>query len=433
MALPAHSTCDVYSSASVTRTPTRTQSATRTASATRSVTRSLASRSRSATVSVTPSPSRYWYLHPKSDDNVGLMAGAFASLLPLAILFSIVILYHCLGEAELGERCACCTCCVSRRSLKRQPRGTAKSVETAPTGGGVSRVDNPLHGDHAAAGARAALGLLPSHPRASPGSAWCGSALARGICSGRQKLGLCLNLSVLVFVVVIATCSGMGVGWYVSIVLLIFSYGFYLYDCYHDVTTKLLRNVITSTSAEQYLRQLQGNRITISNSVVCYHNHVEKSVSHYRDSSGNMRRVETTTITKVVTHRATSEWTYDECADVSEGIPYMEGLVLLSLSSAWRGSDSATTASYQQHVDAFKARHQSCDKLREYTNNAVVPGLLPQSLVFAVPHGGKPVLLSTPVYWAFSLLGLSYLYRVWLLGYCDEVAYTITKSVRRNH
>ncbi|CAJ1946103.1 unnamed protein product, partial [Cylindrotheca closterium] len=173
-------------------------------------------------------------------------------------------------------------------------------------------------------------------------------------------------------------------------------------------------------------------------------------------SSGSSKRVRTET-EKIVTHRASGEYSFDRCKDETDTRSLSR--ILTGGGNTDTKDDDSTQAQrssmpkqftkitldklllfvndemYHDFMDQesrFRQLHQHRDIHHTFSSRLEVDGYLPKVLVVNHSLGGAGTgLIKNLWYWIFTCFGLTVPYRIWFSQHCSNTEVTITKEVTK--
>lgn len=281
-------------------------------------------------------------------------------------------------------------------------------------------------------------------------------------------------------------------------VVLMISLVAYFMEAANSSTARYLRNSLTPDEVDQYLDSIRAVIPRVIWDIECFHyrtvRRVDYSSSSSNDEDGNDRNVphvrEETE--KIVTHRASAEYSFDKYVDMEESKQCFRLLSLLrldrrlshdTLSMFYYSNDLSckdetdtrslsrilmgggydnidndptqelrslpkqftkitldklllfvNTEAYYDYVDQesrFRYLHQNRDVHYTFSSRLQMDGYLPKILVVNHSLGGAGTgLFKNLWYWVFTCFGLTVPYRIWFSQHCSYTSVTITKEVK---
>eukprot|EP01083_Nonionella_stella_P069972 186900_1 len=194
--------------------------------------------------------------------------------------------------------------------------------------------------------------------------------------------------------------------------------------CGYSKTPRYLKNMTNSDQLERRLKTLRGPETipSITWIIDCYHN---ETVDQGSDMSSTTR--------KVTSHSAKKRAVIVRYGDVTNTyqIP-SDGVFKINVFKRFIGRNMDRKR-YEKHVKGFYNTercddYQSCDAVYR------IPGVDDNHKQYLIADSNhmtlcRRILLNRLLYFVLTLLGLSYLYRVWFDGICCERAIWICKEV----
>jgi len=193
-------------------------------------------------------------------------------------------------------------------------------------------------------------------------------------------------------------------------------------------TRKYLSNTVTPKGLEELLTKIRNSEPIITWHTECYHYRTHVTY----DSKGRSTRSQT----KVVTHRASRQFSYrswmDEtpetlskiASDAVQVAPYVK----VKLSPCVKFANEATLQDYQDQQSQFLSFESRKDVHMDHHTTLEVDGLQPRILVSTTGLGAIPI-FERNYFWLFTLLGLTVPYRRWISSHCGELDAVIDKQV----
>ena len=200
----------------------------------------------------------------------------------------------------------------------------------------------------------------------------------------------------------------------------------YYIECRISGTAKHLSNEKLPVEAMEHLDRIKATDGHLVFHAKCYHNEVRIRYTQITDSNGNTRTQVSSYIEEVVTHTSQQTVIHSKCLDNT-------GLVLLNntevtrlfINKTFSFVDSNSRSAYESQYSCFKSENKF-DVYQHYWEELTIPGF--EDRVLIIPPGQKVSRFIEPEWYLFfSLIGFSYLYRLWLQKKTNGKVLTIEK------
>lgn len=203
----------------------------------------------------------------------------------------------------------------------------------------------------------------------------------------------------------------------------------YWIECFCAGTGKYLRNILQKEGAAQFVERLKGQPAVIHWDVACYHWETRRRSKTVRDANGNTRTEWETYREKVYTWRATEQYRYTTCIDVSGQLLGLDeyNLTKLRLRKIYGFVDVQSQQHYAQQRRTFRMMNWR-DMHQEFHERYDIPGFVDRILAESEP-GIKPGWMSASCYWVCNLLFMSPCFRHKMSAACGNAEYTFIKQL----
>ena len=224
--------------------------------------------------------------------------------------------------------------------------------------------------------------------------------------------------------------------WFVLFVI-----GMYLLEAYFSETHGYLRNA--TTNIENFVEALRRQQPVVTWKVRSFH-YEPWLVTIWKAFQGKQQKEDTETATlasppspslssrKVITENAKTDYSFGHCQDrTTVGVwkkcsapDRNQGrFTKISLTKLLVLADSKARRDYFQQQADFVTKHGQSDEYAEFSTNIEIEGF--QKHILAVKNGNSS---SRLMFWFYTLLGLSYPFRIWLDRQCDELRVAVAKE-----
>jgi hypothetical protein len=186
--------------------------------------------------------------------------------------------------------------------------------------------------------------------------------------------------------------------------------------------------VLESSDLSNYIKKLREQKMSVRASIECYHTETRTS------GSGKNRKTKTVT---VVTHRASNDFNYDSCVDMSPRSVKDGGFNVIRLDSEtsyiWQNGETraAFDSMHQALVNANRHRDRSIRSSTHFTLTGVVDRQLlkidPGDQNLAVSRMLK--YMKARYLFLASLLGMGVLYQIWFIKHCGLCTLNFKKQI----
>eukprot|EP00934_Nitzschia_sp_Nitz4_P007814 Nitzschia sp. Nitz4//scaffold13_size275219//196144//197684//NITZ4_000898-RA/size275219-augustus-gene-0.272-mRNA-1//-1//CDS//3329536086//7804//frame0 len=254
------------------------------------------------------------------------------------------------------------------------------------------------------------------------------------------------------FLWLIMRCPRVENKWVVTVTIIL-----YLLESYTCSTRRFLTNSISSPEGvEEYIRQLREQQPVVTWSVRSFHYEkrrifaipemIQSLTRKFRPkqpfdmmprSKPNCGSMFPFT-RKVVTNKATRTYQYNGCVDktiagvwkrqaaVSSSVAPFTKIILSKLLVL---NDVTTREDYFRQQSEFVTEHGRDDEFTEFCTEIEVKGYRPTVLaVRAIEGVPSAKLFNLHVFWIFTLLGLTFPYRIWFKRHCDSLRVSVVKE-----
>ncbi|KAH3767812.1 cytochrome p450 family protein [Pelomyxa schiedti] len=205
----------------------------------------------------------------------------------------------------------------------------------------------------------------------------------------------------------------------------------YFIDCAFGITSRHLWFMRDVESVFDYVIRIKSVPPRLSIHCECYHYETRTKYITERDSQGNTHtRTETETV-KVTTYTETENFSYDRWDDQSGDLTTeiaSRRYIKVDYEKTWHCGDSHTEHAWQRFQDVFNARNQNRDTHYSWFTSYSIDGLH-DHMLSVTDLSKKSPMLAWRWYFLFSLVLLSYPYRMWVEGLADYAKFTFSKRV----
>ena len=186
----------------------------------------------------------------------------------------------------------------------------------------------------------------------------------------------------------------------------------YYIECFFAATGRFVKNKRNLTEIQNHLNDVVAADGNIRFHVTCYHYETRTKTVYYTDSEGRSQSRTETYQEMVVTHRASGDFYFKRCEDrTGKIVIYFEKLTRLQLNTKYDFANSESRAAYERQKANFKLAHDF-DDYQTFREEFKIRGL--EKRVLIVPPGARvPGCMSIWMYILFSMIGLSFFYRLW--------------------
>jgi hypothetical protein len=208
--------------------------------------------------------------------------------------------------------------------------------------------------------------------------------------------------------------GGAGLGVLGGFIPFLIFYIFYLIECCCSSSLSFLSNQQHVERAQSAVEAMQSQPPIVSMFVQCYHYETRTRTVSVRNSDGSTSLRTETYTERVVTYSETVYMPYGSWMDVTGAVSGLANYPLskLHFDVAWEAADDETAAAQKAIGQELRERCRHFDVHMDYGEGATINEFQPHILAL-VGADAMPALLSVRWYWIFSLLLLSWPYRIW--------------------
>lgn len=203
----------------------------------------------------------------------------------------------------------------------------------------------------------------------------------------------------------------------------------YWIECACSGSGKYLSNVLDGEGASQFVERIKGQAAVIWWKVACYHWETRRRSKRVTDANGNTRTEWETYQEKVYTWRASEQYQYSTCIDVSGQLMGLDeyNLTKLKLRKTYGFADEDTRRDYMNRRRMFRMMNWR-DCHQEFHEEFSIPGFVDRILAESEP-GIKPGWMTPGVYWLCNIFFLSPCFRHKMSAACGNADYQFIKQI----
>lgn len=216
----------------------------------------------------------------------------------------------------------------------------------------------------------------------------------------------------------------------VGYILIGVAYLIYLIECCRSDSLKFLRNQMEVFGYENFLAQVKKSAPVVTFVVECYHYETRTTTQTIYVNNVPQTTIQTQQV-KVVSSTNTQQFNYASWADTTGDPTGLNShkLIKLKVEKLLVFADDPTEKEYnkqkQAHTDKHKNRDTHFNAYMQHGINGYKDQILVKSGVAT-----KPFLLNIWFFVLFSLMGLSWPYRMWFEYLVDNKAITLKKRIK---
>lgn len=220
----------------------------------------------------------------------------------------------------------------------------------------------------------------------------------------------------------------------ITAVTIIFGgFWYFIEACYFSKSFAHLRNEMHVIEYEEYVNRLKTACPTIIFHLRAWHYETRTQVTTYTDSQGNLQTTFNTYQEIVVTYSAAKPFPISTWRDTTVDPPGIRSgkLIKLKVNKGFHLIDKDTSKVFDEAKKEHEKSLQGRDTYHSCYADIDIPGYIPNVLVKR-NQSSKPLCLHWGSYLIWTLLGLSWPYRVWFENISDTRTLSVSKAVGVN-
>jgi len=192
---------------------------------------------------------------------------------------------------------------------------------------------------------------------------------------------------------------------------------------------KFISNSKNPIGIVPYLTKLNCTTPGLSMHCHCYHYETRTRHITETDSNGHTHTRTETYQELVTTYRGREDFDFNRWANTSCVIPGMKmGMTKVYVELGYCFGDDYSRNMFDRQYHDFQQRNRYRDVHFEHWTSYNVAGYEREQLCIT-RNDWKPCFLGVPMFLLYSSLCLSFVYRRWMDSLCDEVKYTVHKTI----
>ena len=258
-------------------------------------------------------------------------------------------------------------------------------------------------------------------------------AFSRGFCISPNILCLVFTCIMIIFVVLtlytqeIYFLAGIGI-----------FYVIYIIESFQCETRKLVSNSKDLVGLINYYDTIRNSSPIIKEHAHCYHYETRyRTITDTTTNSDGSTSTSTRTESyqeQVTMHRDACIIEYNSCIDCTEVLNLAKFQISnIKCKKSVTMADNFTQQYYNQIIQNFHFKHAYCDSERTFYNEISLNSFKEYILAFLdenmIPTAIK---YSYFYYWLFTVIGLSWIYRLWFIGVCGKQDFHFIKQIKIN-
>lgn len=227
------------------------------------------------------------------------------------------------------------------------------------------------------------------------------------------------------FIIIIITMHDQEIIW-AYVLVGIFGFGYLLNCCFSD-TAKYLFNEMKPHDVGSFLNEIMKANTSIVFNIECYHMETRHRTVTERDSNGNTHTRTETYQEKVVTYRGSQPFVYKSCTDVTGQLAMeVKRITRLHILKEYKFANAESERRFNDQKNNFYNNNRR-DVHNDLSISFSIDGFRERLLVLPVGLT-PPCCFSDFWYIIWSVLGLSWFYRMWFDRVTEGKRITIMKS-----
>jgi len=204
----------------------------------------------------------------------------------------------------------------------------------------------------------------------------------------------------------------------------------YWIECCCSGSQKYLMNDMETLQYEGYMQQIKSSAPLIGTRIECYHYEIRTRTVYYTDSNGNSRSRTETYTERVTTYTGTSYWDYKSWEDTTGEIVGVLGgeLVKLEVVKSYEFGNYESARRFEEHRSDYISSNRYRDDHMDDYPVFEIPGHK-QKVLVSNKGVHKPCCMDVGIFWMFSLILLSWPYRMWFEFLTERKKISLRKVV----